>query len=245
MTKNIDSWIKNRTEHQVKALEKASKYFDNNDAFTINTLEAIYGQESSFGKYDKSEKRGDKGAVGHFQIERGTAEEYGLKITKENDPRFDVNESSEIAAQYLIRLNSLFNSNRRLGEDKEGNIISTIFVPDINERKSFIIAAYNGGQGTIAKAQMAAKSDGKDATKWEIVKEYLEEAGATDAKAKEIIEYVEKVLAYEKEFAKKSKANKKLKDKEPSKVSDNNSEDGHWVTLDNGRHVFIEDKKVG
>ncbi len=94
------------------------------------------------------------------------------------------------------------------------------------------------------KAQMAAKSDGKDATKWEIVKEYLEEAGATDAKAKEIIEYVEKVLAYEKEFAKKSKANKKLKDKEPSKVSDNNSEDGHWVTLDNGRHVFIEDKKV-
>lgn len=87
-------------------------------------------------------------------------------------------------------------------------------------------------------------ADGKDADKWEIVKEYLKAAGVSDAKIKEITEYVEKVLAYEKEFSEKSKANKKLKDKDPKKVSDNDSEDGHWITLDDGRHIFVEDKKV-
>jgi membrane-bound lytic murein transglycosylase MltF len=239
---NVDSWIKNRTVHQVKALEQASKYFDNSDAFTVNTLEAIYGQESSFGNYYKTEERGDKGAVGHFQIERRTAEEYQFKITKNNDARFDIDESSEIAAQYLVKLNSLFSKNRFLTEDKNGNKISTIFVPNINERKSFAIASYNAGGSVIAKAQMAAEKDEKDPTKWEVVKEYLKEAGATDAKVKEIIEYVESVIAYEKEFAEKSKANKKLKNKNPKKVSDA-AGDGHWVTLDNGNHVFIEGKK--
>jgi hypothetical protein len=43
--RNVDSWIKNRTNHQVKALENASRIFDDNDALSVNTLEAIYGQE--------------------------------------------------------------------------------------------------------------------------------------------------------------------------------------------------------
>jgi hypothetical protein len=91
---------------------------------------------------------------------------------------------------------------------------------------------------------MKAQEDGKDPTKWEIVKEYLKAAGANDAKVKEIIEYVEKVLAYENEFSQKSKANKKMKDNDPKKISKNNSEDGHWVTLDNGNRIFIRNKKV-
>ena len=78
-----------------------------------------------------------------------------------------------------------------------------------------------------------------------IVKEYLKAAGSSDAKVKEISEYVEKILAYEKEFSKKSKANKKLKDKPPKKVTNNDSADGHWITLKNSRHVFIGSKKFG
>ncbi len=77
-SKNVDSWIKNRTDHQVKALENASRIFDDNDALTVNTLEAIYGRESSFGNKDilKNDKKGEAGAAGHFQIERSTAETY-------------------------------------------------------------------------------------------------------------------------------------------------------------------------
>jgi membrane-bound lytic murein transglycosylase MltF len=113
---------------------------------------------------------------------------------------------------------------------------------DSDERLKFTLAAYNGGQTRIARAQNFAKQDGKSEAKWEDVQNYLAAAGASQAQIKEVLEYVEKVLAYEKEFSEKSEANKKLKDKDPKKVS-NDSGDGHWVTLDNGNHVFIESKK--
>ncbi len=249
---NVNSWLteENRNKaYKRNALENASRNFDDNDALTVNTLEAIYGQESSFGneKILKNDKRGEVGAAGHFQIQKNVAEKHSkTKITKANDPRFDIDNASDIAARYLVELNYLFSDNTILTKDKyDKPLIFTFLVSDINERKLFAIAAYNAGQGTIAKAQMLAKEVGKDATKWEIIKEFLKEAGAKDAKVKEIIEYVESVIAYEKEFSQKSKANKKLKNKEPKKVSGNNSEDGHWVTLDNGNHVFIGNKKVG
>jgi|GEM_PF-847268 len=245
---NVDSWIQDRSQHQVQALENASRIFYNNDALTVNTLEAIYGRESSFGNKDilKKDKKGEIGAAGHFQIQKSTAKEFSdTKITERNDVRFDIDDASNIAALYLVRLNSLFSNNTTLTLDKKGKAeIFTFLVPDINERKLFVIASYNAGQTLLAKAQMAAKADGQDPTKLEVIKEYLKKAGATNAKVKEIIEYVETVLSYEKEFSKKSKANKELKDKKPKKLSSNESGDGHWVTLDSGNHVFIENKKV-
>jgi len=243
IVQQVNSWlaIENKDRgHKRVALERASRYFDNHDAFTVNTLEAIYGQESEFGSNIKKDIKGSIGAVGHFQIEKATAEKFGKnKITKSNDYRFDVDNSSEIAAQYLVYLNKLFATNKILDKG-----ISTIEVLDINKRKILVIAAYNAGEGRIARAQMAAEKDGKDPTRWEDIKNYLKEAGSDDDKIKEIIEYVEKVLGYELEFSKKSNANKNLKNKEPKKLSDSEYEDGHWITLDNGRHILIKDKKV-
>ncbi len=245
---NVDRWLEIENDengHKRKALENASTVFDNNDAFTVNTLEAIYGQESRFGKERK--KRGIDGPAGDFQLTKEIAEKYShVKITTKNDIRHDVDNASNLAARYLTDLNKLFSKNSTLidkSETSEGRFITAIL--DIDERKLFAIAAYNAGQGRIAQTQMEVKRDGKDATKWEIVQEYLKKAGATDAKVKEITQYVEKVLVYEKEFSKKSKANKKLKDKPPKKVSNNDSADGHWITLDDGRHIFIGNKKFG
>ncbi|MDP8258899.1 MAG: hypothetical protein P9L90_05710 [Candidatus Aadella gelida] len=80
---NVDAWLETETEHKRKALENASRYFDRNDTLTVNTLEAVYGQESSFGVF--KEKRGTSDAAGHFQFEKATAEEYGLIVSKKDE----------------------------------------------------------------------------------------------------------------------------------------------------------------
>lgn len=233
---NVNSWIKNRTPHQVKALENASKIFDEEDSLTVNSLEAIYGQETSFGDKNFLGTRNSTKPSGHFQQKKDSAIEQGLKVDKNNDERFDIDTASIGAAKQLKQIDNIFrNGARIIGK------LHAIAVLDGNERLKFTLAAYNNGQTRIARAQNFAKQDGKSETKWQDVQNYLAAAGASEAQIKEVLEYVEKILAYEKEFSEKSKANKKLKDKDPKKVS-NDSGDGHWVTLDSGNHVFIEDK---
>ncbi len=234
---NVKDWIEKRTEHQIKALEKASKIFDENDVLTVNTLEAIYGRETSFGNKKFLGIKGSDKAAGHFQQKKETAIENGLKVTAKNDERFDVDLASVSVAKQLKKLDNLF-----LGKVDLGNKVFAIAIKDNEERKNFAVIAYNAGQGRMVKAQYAAKKADKDATKLEDVKNYLKEAGANQTQEKEALKYIELILEYEQEFSKKSKANKKIKDKKPGKDSAS-IEDGHWITNDAGIHVFIENKR--
>lgn len=227
----VDKWLKRETPHKKQALENASLHFDKKDALTVNTLEAVYGQESSFGRLRR--KRNIPGAAGDFQLEKKTAKRMGLTVSPKNDQRFDVDDSFAAAAKYLKTLDRSFSKKTSLGRG-----VKTTPVKSPSERKKFTIAAYNAGEGRIARAQKAAKHAGKNPQKWSDVEQFLEEAGASKKKAKEIRDYVEKVQKYEKEFSKKSKANKKAKFKKPKKIK-SSPESGHWITLD-GRHIFIE-----
>lgn len=231
---NVDTWLERETKHNREALENASRYFDGNDNLTVNTLEAIYGQESSFGLNSKLGKRGSSGAAGHFKLEKATAERYGLIISKQNDQRFDIDYASSAAARYLKDLNGMFTKRTILLKD-----VSTIPIKNISERKKFILAAYNGGEGRIARAQYLAEQAGKNPQAWDDVKGFLAKAGATENKTKEICGYIDNVSAYEEELAEKSPADKKVKDKEGKgpKIS---CTQGHWVTIDD-RPVFICD----
>lgn len=228
---NINSWLERETPHTQAALENASRHFDDKDGLTVNTLEAIYGQESSFGKNRKS--RGISGAAGDFQLERATAKRMGLVVGDKNDERFDVDNASAAAAKYLKTQDKIFSNKTPLSEK-----LSTIPVKYSEERRKFVIAAFNAGEGRIAKAQSLAAADGRNPTLWKDVKKYLASAGATANKSKEIQEYVENVLKYEAEFSKKSKADKNAKAGKPKRVKKLPT-GGHWITLD-GRHIFIE-----
>jgi membrane-bound lytic murein transglycosylase MltF len=230
---NIDQWLEIETPHKQTALENASRHFSETDALTVNTLEAIYAQESSFGKNRRN--RGIKGAAGDFQLEKETAERMGLTVTAKNDERFDVDNASAASAKYLKTQDRTFSKSTVLSKD-----ISTIPVEDAVERKNFAIAAFNAGEGRIAQAQKLAKEDGKNPAKWDDVKKYLKPAGATDSKVKETQEYVDRVLENEAEFAKKSEADKSVKLGRPRKIKKLPT-GGHWITLD-GIHIFIEGK---
>ena len=231
---NVDSWLSKTKDRQRSALENASRHFDDNDAFTVNSLEAIYGQESSFGV--NLGKRGSSGAAGHFQIEATTAIGYGATLTNQNDQRFDIDLASLIATRYIKNLNNIFGKKSTIF-----GTLSSIPISDLNQRKLFVIAAYNAGEGRIVRAQAAAKEDGKNPQKWSDVKQYLSEAGATEKKVKEITNYVKKVIKYEKEFFEKSPSNKTSKYKDPLKPQESENTDEHWITKD-GHHIAIKGK---
>ena len=228
----IDTWLEKETSHKQKALENASRYFDSKDALTVNILESIYGQESSFG--DNRRQRGLTGAAGDFQIEKNTAVRFGLIVTKGNDQRFDIDDASRAAAQYLKGLDNAFRDGSKLGGD-----LKTIGISDPFERAKFTLAAYNGGEGRVAQAQLKAQADGKDPHKWDDVKNYLEVAGANPAKVSEIQKYVEEVLQNSKELSEKSKADKNAKERKPLKTK-TNSPGGRWITKDS-RHIPLGD----
>ena len=132
----------------------------------------------------------------------------------------------------LAIVDGSFSKETDLGDGKK-----TVLVKNVLERKKFDFAAYNGGEGTIAKAQYLALQDGKDPTNWNDVQAFLDQAGAKNPG--QVRKYVERVPKNEAEFAKKSLADKKAKDKKIGKPK-NRCTKGHWITKDD-HHIFICD----
>lgn len=232
MPSKVDVWLGRETSRIRRALESASRYFDSNDSLTVNTLEAVYGQESSFGTM--LGKRGSADAAGHFQFEPAAAKRYGLSVSKTNDQSFDVDYSSSASARYLKDLDTFFSKETTI---RKGS--TTIPVKSPSERKKFVLGAYNGGERRIADAQHLAVKAGKNPGVWSDVENFLELAGVAEAKAEEIRQYIEMVLSHEAEFALKSPADKDMKEKKVRKGKYRCTE-GHWVTIDD-RPVFICD----
>ena len=228
--KDVDVWLRRETPHIRKAIENAFTYFDHNDVLDVHTMEAVYAQESSFGTL--LNERGITGAAGEFQLKKALAEHYGLSTTKENDQRFDIDYASIAAARYLKDLDYAFSKRTKLTSK-----LFIISVLDRVERAKFDLAAYNAGQGIIARTQQLAEKAGKDPTKWNDVKKFLKAAKVKADKIKEITDYVTQVPQYEDEFAKKSLADASAKDRKIVKPKIQCT-DGHWITKDH-HHIFI------
>ena len=228
---HVDRWLERETDRTRQALESASRYFDANDHLTVNTLEAVYAQESSFGTMLR--ERGSTAAAGHFHFKPDTAKRYGLNVSKENDQRFDIDYAASAAARYLKDLDTMFS------ERRTSKVPDTVPVKSVSERKKFVLGAYNAGEGRIAAAQHRAEKAGKNPRSWSEVEKFLEAADTTKDKAHETRQFVEKTLSHEAEFAIKSTADKNVKRKEPREGTDRCTE-GHWRTIDD-RPVFICD----
>ena len=217
---DVDVWLERETPRIRKALESASRHFDSNDELTVNTLEAVYGQENSFGI--RMGQRGSADPAGHFQFKAKTAREYGLTVSKGNDQRFDIDRASSAAARYLKDLNTWFGRRTTFGKE------FTVPIKSVSERKKFVLGAFNAGPGSAADAQRRAKQAGKNPQLWNDVEDYLPQ---------ETQQYVEKVPMNEAEFAQKSPADKTRKKKDV-RTAKYRCADGHWRTIDD-RPVFI------
>lgn len=217
---DMNGWLKRETPVRQKALIEASRHLNRNDRMNVHTLEGLYARESSFGQ--KRGKKYSSGAAGDFQIQEGTAKEIGLEVNqdKEIDQRFEVAPASTAVVDILNRSDDRFKRETNLGVKMK---VLTIPLEDGEERKKFVLAAYNAGDTRIAMAQQLARKAGDDPTKWGDVKKYLEKAGEDKDQAKETRNYVEQILSHEKEFNQYSPIQ------------------GHWITK-NGRHIFIIDK---
>ena len=147
---------------------------------------AVIRQESDF----NADANGNDW-IGYMQVSWDAASDQGMPgaytgtkaewQVEGKDPNLNIN----YGTRFLRILNDIFEDGKFLG----GSLYA-IEVPDTQERLNFVLAAYNGGQGRIANAQQIATSNGQDPTKWQDVKDYLEDAGATPSKAQEIRNYV-------------------------------------------------------
>ena len=95
------------------------------------------------------------GAVGFWQLMKGTAKDYGLEVSKEVDERYDVKKSAEAASRYLLKsyeklhnwtlVAAAYNAgNRRitsLMETQKANNFYDLLVPEETGRYIFRILA--------------------------------------------------------------------------------------------------------
>jgi hypothetical protein len=174
------------TDEEKAALDYVMKYAKEYKVSPCLIM-AVIRQESNF---DASANGGVD--VGYMQVMYDAAKDGGYKGTEQEwqqEDGFDPDQNIEYGTKYLKALNYIFSEGKLLIGD-----LKATKIPDTTERLKFVLAAYNGGAGRIASAQQICEEAGDDPDKWDEVKDYLEDAGATSEKAEIIKKYVEGVI---------------------------------------------------
>lgn len=126
---------------------------------------AIARAESSL---DPGARSPDGRSVGTFQVTHTTAAEMRHKIATGRVVRPPGSDDVALGVGYLRYLQDLFARDARLGHGLE-----TVAVADADERRRFAIAAYNAGEGRVARAQAQVAAAGGDPTRFADVRPYL------------------------------------------------------------------------
>lgn len=131
---------------------------------------------------DPSARSSDGLSVGTFQVTHATKAEMRHKIATGQAVRPPGTEDVAFGVGYLRYLQDLFSRNAHLARG-----LDTVAVPDVGERRRFAVAAYNAGEGRVARAQASAAAAGGDPTRFADVRPYLPHITRG---------YVERVVAY-------------------------------------------------
>jgi soluble lytic murein transglycosylase-like protein len=121
-------------------------------------------------------------SVGTFQVTYYTAAEMRRKIARGTVARPPGGDDVALGVGYLRYLHDLFGRRAQLGHGLE-----TIAVGDADERRQFAVAAFNAGEGRVARAQARTRAAGGDPTRFADVRPFLPPITQR---------YVERVAAY-------------------------------------------------
>jgi membrane-bound lytic murein transglycosylase MltF len=145
---------------------------------------AVARAESSLNPQARSS---DGLSVGTFQVTHATAAEMRRKIAAGRVVRPPGTDDVALGVGYLRYLDDLFAKRARLGGGLE-----TVPVADGSERRLFAVAAFNAGEGRVARAQARAVAAGGDPTRFADVRGFL----PTITRG-----YVDRVAGYQREEA--------------------------------------------
>lgn len=111
----------------------------------------------------------DSKSRGVFQLTDGTGKRFHrmLRLEGEYDP-FNIRQNVKIGIGYMKYLDDIFAKNTILADN-----LRTIAVINPKERKYFSIAAFNSGEGRVARAQQLAEKEGKDPRIFKNIEKYL------------------------------------------------------------------------
>jgi soluble lytic murein transglycosylase-like protein len=126
---------------------------------------AVARAESSL---DPRARSADGLSVGTFQVTWGTAAEMRRKIAAGTVARPPGTDDVALGVGYLRYLHDLFGRDARLRPGLE-----TVAVGDAAERRLFAVAAFNAGEGRVARAQARAAAAGGDPTRFTDVRPFL------------------------------------------------------------------------
>jgi membrane-bound lytic murein transglycosylase MltF len=107
-------------------------------------------------------------SVGTFQVTYTTAAEMRRKIAAGTVDRPPGTDDVALGVGYLRYLHDLFGRAAKLGGGLE-----TVPIDDTDERRRFAVAAFNAGEGSVARAQARAAALGGDPTRFADVRPFL------------------------------------------------------------------------
>jgi len=110
----------------------------------------------------------DGRSVGTFQMTAPTAAEMRRKIAARTVDRPPGSDDVALGVGYLRYLHDLFGRKAVLARG-----LDTVAVTDPGERRLFAVAAFNAGEGRVARAQARAAANGGDPTRFADVSPYL------------------------------------------------------------------------
>ena len=128
---------------------------------------AVANAESSF--RPRAVSNDGHSTKGLFQLLDSTGQEMAkrLGLSRKYDP-FDPHFNSTLGLAYLRRLHDLFSEEKTLARG-----VTTSPASSADDLEKLAVAAFNAGEGNVARAQARAKADGKNPGSYEVLERYL------------------------------------------------------------------------